>query len=415
MKHRDSRRAGRALCVLAFAGAAALPHAALAQMAAADYNVWHRFTFLPPAGTTVPSTVTGYFFTHAWVKEGVPPFGVWEDEDHAPLVQQPGFDGLGVDMSVGVGAVNLPRAGGSVPIMLGSFPIPDTGLAVTGCSTMIGPNTGSSAVGCVEFDVQPYGVGTPIDVLIRSQGGGIALGHASIIYAFSTAAIRIEGRSPTGTIVWGPHMEAVSGSAGAMAIRKDPIIVTVTDVGGNVASATVLDIGFHDHAGVGRFSWDNGSFFTNTPTARFYIRMDPAVVRNPGDVSLAIENGVVTVSHATGPFAGLLPPVGTPIPLNFPFPNLIPIDVDAGGLVPLPVDHVGWDFGGGADSPAATPKCCIDYNGDEEIDFSDIEGFLAAYAAQIPGSCAPGADLNGDEEFDFSDVERFLALYAAGC
>ncbi len=60
-------------------------------------------------------------------------------------------------------------------------------------------------------------------------------------------------------------------------------------------------------------------------------------------------------------------------------------------------------------------SCCVDYNGDEELDFSDIEGFLVSYNAQTPGSCAPGADLNGDEEFDFSDIERFLALYTAGC
>ncbi len=59
--------------------------------------------------------------------------------------------------------------------------------------------------------------------------------------------------------------------------------------------------------------------------------------------------------------------------------------------------------------------CCVDYNNDFEIDFSDVEGFLAALAQQVPGDCAPGADLNGDDEFDFSDIERFLALYNAGC
>ncbi len=61
------------------------------------------------------------------------------------------------------------------------------------------------------------------------------------------------------------------------------------------------------------------------------------------------------------------------------------------------------------------PACCVDYNGDTEIDFSDIEMFLAALAAQAPGNCAPGADLNNDGEWDFSDIETFIALYTAGC
>lgn len=55
--------------------------------------------------------------------------------------------------------------------------------------------------------------------------------------------------------------------------------------------------------------------------------------------------------------------------------------------------------------------CCVDFNGDEEIDFADIEGFLAALDAQIPGNCKPGADFNDDGEFDFTDIESFLALF----
>lgn len=58
------------------------------------------------------------------------------------------------------------------------------------------------------------------------------------------------------------------------------------------------------------------------------------------------------------------------------------------------------------------PDCsCVDFNNDTEFDFSDIEGFLAAYNAQIPGNCRPGADFNNDTEFDFSDIEQFLAQY----
>ncbi len=59
--------------------------------------------------------------------------------------------------------------------------------------------------------------------------------------------------------------------------------------------------------------------------------------------------------------------------------------------------------------------CCVDYNDDGEVDFTDVERFLAAHAAQTPGDCAPGADLNRDGEWDFSDVEVFVGRYTQGC
>ncbi len=61
----------------------------------------------------------------------------------------------------------------------------------------------------------------------------------------------------------------------------------------------------------------------------------------------------------------------------------------------------------GAWSPGAVefiPQCIADRNLDYEVDFSDIEMFLAQYAA---GSML--ADINGDGEIDFSDIEAFIA------
>lgn len=78
-------------------------------------------------------------------------------------------------------------------------------------------------------------------------------------------------------------------------------------------------------------------------------------------------------------------------------------------------DIRGLAFIGGG---GPTPCECVDFNMDMEVDFSDIEGFLAALAAMTPGRCAPGADFNGDTEFDFSDIESFLAAYVlalSGC
>lgn len=61
---------------------------------------------------------------------------------------------------------------------------------------------------------------------------------------------------------------------------------------------------------------------------------------------------------------------------------------------------------------AVLPRPCrVDYNNDTEVDFSDIEGFLARFSV----SDLLGTDLNLDGEVDFSDVEIFLALYNAGC
>lgn len=75
----------------------------------------------------------------------------------------------------------------------------------------------------------------------------------------------------------------------------------------------------------------------------------------------------------------------------------------------------GLIFSGGLNvscrRPGPTPCECVDFNGDGEVDFTDVEFFLAAFTAQIPGDCAPGADFNGDGEFDFSDIEAFIATY----
>lgn len=95
------------------------------------------------------------------------------------------------------------------------------------------------------------------------------------------------------------------------------------------------------------------------------------------------------------------------------------------GLAAVPIEELIWrnndtllavTHGRGMYFGAVgVPTCCVDYNTDGELDFSDTERFLANLILQIPGTCAPGADLNNDGEFDFSDIEAFLALFALGC
>lgn len=66
-------------------------------------------------------------------------------------------------------------------------------------------------------------------------------------------------------------------------------------------------------------------------------------------------------------------------------------------------------------TPIRVAICRIDYNGDDEIDFSDSELFVLQYGMGTLGTCAPGADLNEDGEVDFSDIERFIQFFNAGC
>ncbi len=144
-------------------------------------------------------------------------------------------------------------------------------------------------------------------------------------------------------------------------------------------------------------------------------------VTNSGDVALWGSGGIATLNYSLAATPGFAAPSG-----NFVEPagggsNVHTIGMDTS--TPGPRSGTLTIHSNAPDQPArvvtligtVTASCCIDYNSDFELDFGDIEGFLAAYAAQTPGACAPGADLNGDEEFDFSDIEVFLARYAAGC
>jgi len=56
------------------------------------------------------------------------------------------------------------------------------------------------------------------------------------------------------------------------------------------------------------------------------------------------------------------------------------------------------------------PPCTPDLNGDGELDFFDVSGFLSLFSAQDPA-----ADFTGDGFFDFFDVSAFLTAFGAGC
>lgn len=111
-----------------------------------------------------------------------------------------------------------------------------------------------------------------------------------------------------------------------------------------------------------------------------------------------------------------------------------PIETDIGTLT------FGFDFGGGTGKQVmngavaindagqiafaaflnngtigvfvATPQqgCAIDWNSDGELDFFDVQTFLAAFASNDPQ-----ADLVPDGQLNFFDVAAFLNLFSQGC
>ncbi|GAB4384328.1 MAG: hypothetical protein Kow0022_06540 [Phycisphaerales bacterium] len=54
--------------------------------------------------------------------------------------------------------------------------------------------------------------------------------------------------------------------------------------------------------------------------------------------------------------------------------------------------------------------CQADFNSDGELNFFDVQAFLAALAAHDAS-----ADVNNDNTWDFFDAQAFLSLFAAGC
>ncbi len=54
--------------------------------------------------------------------------------------------------------------------------------------------------------------------------------------------------------------------------------------------------------------------------------------------------------------------------------------------------------------------CVGDWNGDGLLNFFDIQGYLAAFAARLPA-----ADLNGDGAYNFFDIQEFLNAFSGGC
>ncbi len=151
----------------------------------------------------------------------------------------------------------------------------------------------------------------------------------------------------------------------------------------------------------------NGSPVSGAPAVQT-VTINGAVTPAGATAAATLTTTVSQSSSSTTPEP--LPPL--PVPLPPPSGTGDPANI----IMSATINNSSTDITADVSLVGAGSRvCCVDFNGDEELDFSDIEGFLAAYTAQVPGACAPGADMNGDEEFDFSDIEAFLAKFNAGC
>jgi len=392
---------------------------AVGQTSSVTYDVYHDFNWLPPAGVTVLPTVTGYAFQHVWYRDSCGN----EDFKVAPLLQQPGFDGMGTDVASFVGATNIPKNGlPPVPCSFGTFNIPSVGYLNGGCLTIVSPCPSAHASACVDFTVFPFGIGTPVQGRIRSSGGAFAAagGSRSQAYAFSSGGLTIVDATSVGTVQWAPFMDSVAGSAFAQAVRNDPIVVTATDINGRTSRRTILDIDFASD-GNDMFHWANDLLSTDAQNGRFHARIIGPVATNPGEMLIEIQNGVVTNSFSIGSLGFPVPPAGTPTPFTMPLPNNLAVGYDAQAMFADPVIDTQLDFLGGGNAPAeasggggcGSPD--FDCDGDSGTDL-DIESFFRCVGGDCPEPpCASTADFDGDGDVGTDlDIEAFFRVLGGG-
>lgn len=381
------------------------------------YSVMHNFDF-QPAGDVVD--VRGHDFRHVWVQMSgrMPAWAVQAPGQH------PDFDPFGTE-SWGAAPGGIPVVfnsglfGNSVQCNYNSFPIPPAGINAGVCMTVQVPP--SLATACTSFFVWPYGTTPPYRIQGSVGSSGLAraaMAHrgGAVAYAYSAAAVTVRGGilMANGSIQWNPVLlfDSVGGGSSAQAIR-DPIHFIATNLDtGEVVEASLLDFDIQAQ-GNGRLRWDAGIFETDASELDFVLEIPRTFVlpRQSGRIELRIRNGVVDVSNDTGQFAGLLPPVGTSVPLSFPLPTTFDLDYDLNLDPAFPWDVLTDLSGGGGANPAVgIAPCPADLTGDGILDFFDVLLYLDIFS-----SGSEEADFNNDGEHDFFDLLSFLEAFSGGC
>jgi len=90
--------------------------------------------------------------------------------------------------------------------------------------------------------------------------------------------------------------------------------------------------------------------------------------------------------------------------------NLIRIEPSTGAGTVVAACNGLFGTGSGMTAVQSRPPCPADFNGDGFLDFTDFDGFVAAFEA---GSGA--GDFNNDGFIDFTDFDAYVAAFEAGC
>ncbi|MCL4219764.1 MAG: hypothetical protein KJZ65_00200 [Phycisphaerales bacterium] len=103
------------------------------------------------------------------------------------------------------------------------------------------------------------------------------------------------------------------------------------------------------------------------------------------------------------------PPLEMPaLPLELPTLG----SATAGVILTLSADSITIStiLGASITATGVNVSCEADWNGDGQLNFFDVQAYLADFSAQNSR-----ADLAPDGQFNFFDVQRFLSMFSAGC
>lgn len=319
--------------------AALLLFVLLSNSRAADYWVKHDFK-LKPGGNQIP-VVRGKYYCHAWTTETRPDCSdsaVNPDAAAQPL----GWGPFGTDSQHGTqGPVrNSGNGGGGVNSQTAQIPIDATGAGgffdiewatASDCDAYADANS--------MWSVNQVVAGGEVTGTITAWGVATAAGaphRRSTAYAFSMTSIEAQGSTlKKGKLKW--HSVVRDTVRGSRRSQKDPIDYIVTDlVTGARVQGTLLSISMDMLPASlgGGINWDSNQVVISATDMNLRIEIPGQLTSLTGRVDLQIRGGIVEVANASGIYAGILPAVGSAVPVAFNMINDIEFDYDLTSLTP---------------------------------------------------------------------------------
>ena len=125
-----------------------------------------------------------------------------------------------------------------------------------------------------------------------------------------------------------------------------------------------------------------------------------------GNLHLHISNGEVTIADTAGMYSGLLPDVGTQIPIQFALPSEVEFEYDLGDFDGHDLEvELYFDGNGEAEVELAGP-CQADFNNDGSVGAADLAVTLGNWGPCDNETC--DADLNDDLVVNAVDLAMLL-------